>query len=53
MTGLGYQERLSGSRRSLAATALALTFSAVMLLIADLDRPQEGMLRVRTGFKTA
>jgi hypothetical protein len=45
MTALGYQEGLSGSRRSLAVLALAFTFSAVMLLIADLDRPQEGMLR--------
>jgi hypothetical protein len=46
MTALGYQEGLSGSRRSLAVLALAFTFSAVMLLIADLDRPQEGLLRV-------
>ena len=46
MSALGYQEGLSGSRRSLAVLALAFTFSAVMLLIADLDRPQEGLLRV-------
>jgi hypothetical protein len=46
MAALGYQEGLSGSRRSLAVLALALTFSSVMLLIADLDRPQEGLLRV-------
>ena len=46
MTALGYQEGISGSRRSLAVLALAFTFSAVMLLIADLDRPQEGLLRV-------
>jgi len=46
MSTLGYQEGLAGSRRSLAVLALALTFSAVMLLVADLDRPQEGMLRV-------
>ena len=46
MSALGYQEGLAGSRRSLAVLALALTFSAVMLLVADLDRPQEGMLRV-------
>jgi len=46
MTALGYQEGLSGSRRSLAVVALALTFSAVMLLSADLDRSQEGLLRV-------
>jgi hypothetical protein len=46
MGALGYQEGLAGSRRSLAVLALALTFSAVMLLIADLDRPAEGLLRV-------
>ncbi len=46
MSALGYQEGLSGSRRSLAVLPLALTFSAVMLLVADLDRPQEGLLRV-------
>ena len=46
MAALGYQEGLSGSRRSIAVLALAFTFSAVMLLIADLDRPHEGLLRV-------
>jgi hypothetical protein len=46
MGGVGYHEGLSGSRRSLVVIALALTFSAVILLIADLDRPQEGMLKV-------
>jgi hypothetical protein len=46
MGSLGYQEGLAGSRRSLAVIALLLTFSAVMLLIADLDRPQEGLLRI-------
>ncbi len=46
MGSLGYQQGLAGSRRSLAVGALALTFSAVVFLIADLDRPQEGLLRV-------
>ncbi len=46
MGSLGYQEGLAGSRRSLAVVALLLTFSSVMLLIADLDRPQEGLLRI-------
>lgn len=46
MGSLGYQEGLAGSRRSIAVVALLLTFSCVMLLIADLDRPQEGLLRV-------
>jgi hypothetical protein len=43
---MGYHAGLSGSRRSLAVLALALGFSGVMLLIADLDRPHEGVLRV-------
>jgi hypothetical protein len=43
---LGYQEGLVGSRRSIAVLALALCFSWVMLLIADLDRPHEGAVRV-------
>ncbi len=46
MSSLGYQEGLAGSRRSLTVFALILTFSAVILLIADLDRPYEGQLRV-------
>jgi hypothetical protein len=46
MGSVGYQEGLSGSRRSLAVLALVFGFSIVMLLIADLDRPGEGMLRV-------
>jgi hypothetical protein len=46
MASLGYQQGLAGSRRSLAVGALALAFSAVMFLIADLDRPQDGLLRV-------
>jgi hypothetical protein len=43
---MGYHAGLSGSRRSLAAFALALAFSGVMLLITDLDRPHEGLHRV-------
>lgn len=43
---MGYYVGLSGSRRSLATVALAVAFSTVLLLIADLDRPQEGALRV-------
>jgi hypothetical protein len=43
---LGYHSGLAGSGRSLALFALVLSFSAVMTLIADLDRPQQGMLRV-------
>lgn len=46
MMAVGYQVGLSGSQRPLAVLALAVTFSAVIWLIADLDRPQEGLLRV-------
>jgi hypothetical protein len=43
---MGYHAGLAGSGRSLAIIALVLAFSAVMMLIADLDRPQAGFLRV-------
>jgi hypothetical protein len=44
MTGL--QLGLSASRQFALELALAATFSLVLVLIADLDRPQEGLLRV-------
>ena len=43
---MGYHAGLAATGRSLAVLALVLTFSAVIVLIADLDRPQEGFLRV-------
>jgi hypothetical protein len=46
MSGVGYHEGLSKSRRSLAIVVLVLTFSSVMTMIADLDRPQQGFLKV-------
>jgi hypothetical protein len=46
MGEIGYNVGLTGSRRSLAAAALVVAFAIVMLLIMDLDRPQEGLLRV-------
>ncbi len=46
MAGVGYHEGLTKSRRSLAILVLVLTFSAIMTLVADLDRPQEGFLTV-------
>lgn len=49
MAALGYQEGLSGSRRTLAVGALAMTFTIVMMLIVDLDQPSRGMLRVSQG----
>jgi len=46
MAGVGYYEGLSNSKRSLALAVLVLTFAAIMSLVADLDRPQEGLLKV-------
>jgi hypothetical protein len=46
LAAMGYLEGLSGTRRSLAILAVAIAFSVVIELIADLDRPQEGVLRV-------
>jgi hypothetical protein len=43
---MGYHAGLSGTRRSLAIVAVAITFAVVIELIADLDRPQEGILRI-------
>jgi hypothetical protein len=44
---MGYQAGLVGTRRSLAVPAVAVAFSVVIELIADLDRPQQGVLKVR------
>jgi hypothetical protein len=46
MAAVGYQAGLSGTRRSPAMPSLVLAFSLVLLLIADLDRGHEGLLRV-------
>jgi hypothetical protein len=46
MSAVGYQSGLSGTRRSPAMQGLVLAFALVLLLIADLDRGQEGLLRV-------
>jgi hypothetical protein len=46
MMGIGYQAGLTSKSRSLAFPMLAVTFAVAMLLVADLDRPGEGMLRV-------
>jgi len=43
---MGYHAGLVGTSRSIAQIGVALAFSVVILLIADLDRPQAGMLRV-------
>ena len=46
MEMIGYHAGLANSRRSIAALALIIGFSMVLFLIADLDRPGQGMLRV-------
>jgi hypothetical protein len=46
MAAMGYHAGLVGTTRSLAIIVVAVTFSSVIALIADLDRPQEGTLTV-------
>ena len=46
MSAVGYQEGMASKRRSLAVAMLILGFSAVLVLIADLDRPGQGWLQV-------
>ena len=46
MVMMGYHSGLAHSRRSIAVIALVLGFSSVLFLIADLDRPAQGTLRV-------
>jgi hypothetical protein len=43
---MGYHSGLIGTTRSLVVIAVAFTFSVVITLIADLDRSQEGILKV-------
>jgi hypothetical protein len=43
---LGYSAGLTGRRSVLSAVVLVVALGAVMALVIDLDRPQEGLLRV-------
>ena len=43
---LGYQTSIAGSPRTPSTVALAVSFAAILWLVADLDRPLEGKLRV-------
>lgn len=45
MLGMGYFSGIKQQRSPLANTALAVSFSMVVFLIADLDRPREGMVK--------
>lgn len=47
MAGVGYHEGLSKSNRSVAILVLVLSFSAVMTMVVDLDRPQKGYMTVK------
>jgi hypothetical protein len=46
MANVGYQSGVSALRRSPAIPALAVSFCVVLALIADLDRPLQGLLRI-------
>ena len=46
MTVMGYHEGIAGTKRSVAVFVLVIAFSTVLILITDLDRPGQGLLRV-------
>ena len=46
MLAIGYQAGLASAKRSLTGITLVLAFTAVITMIADLDRPGGGLLRV-------
>ena len=47
LAAMGYHGGVAGTNRSPVMMAVAIAFSAVILLIADLDRPGEGFVNVR------
>jgi hypothetical protein len=46
---VGYRAGLPGAKRSRALVPVALSFSIVCFLIADLNRPVEGLARLSSG----
>lgn len=46
MGEIGYHTGLTGSARTPASLGLAIAFALLLYLVADLDRPHEGSLRV-------
>jgi hypothetical protein len=46
LAAVGYHAGLVGTRRSPAVVTLIMSLSVVLVLTADLDRPQEGALQV-------
>jgi hypothetical protein len=49
MIVMGYQAGLTGTRSQIATWTLAITFSAVMTLVTDLDRPRIEMVNRMEG----
>jgi hypothetical protein len=45
MLGMGFQFGIKGARSPIPSAALALSFSMIMFLIADLDRPSSGLVK--------
>lgn len=45
MAGIGYFSGMKGHRNPIASTGLALSFSMVLFLTADLDRPTSGLVQ--------
>ena len=46
MTAMGYEFGLTGARSWAVTLLLVIVFTTVITLIADLDRPQQGLVRV-------
>jgi uncharacterized membrane protein len=46
MISLGFEFGLSGNRRWIGTILLVIAFASVILLISDLDRPQEGLIQI-------
>lgn len=46
LASMGYHGGVAGTTRSPVMVAVAIAFSLVMMLIADLDRPGEGLINV-------
>jgi hypothetical protein len=44
MVGMGYHSGMKGARSPVPTAALAVSFSMVLFLIADLDRPASGLV---------
>jgi hypothetical protein len=43
---MGYQAGLTGARSGIATWTLAATFSVVMALVMDLDRPNQSLFSI-------